>query len=114
MRTAQDIVADYRKRGYSDERIRALANNRPEPIRSEILALLQATAGQSIVATASQAAEADIMAETCAANVASEVEAKEAVAHPRACDWRLDSDFVRQVHANLAPIQVEHLSAEEF
>lgn len=41
MRTAHDIVTDYRTRGYSDERLRFLALSRPEPLRSEILALLQ-------------------------------------------------------------------------
>ncbi len=40
MRTAKDIVEDYRRRGYGDDRLRALANGRPEPIRSEILAYL--------------------------------------------------------------------------
>ncbi len=40
MRTAEDIVKDYRARGYSDERLRALANGRPEPIRSQILEIL--------------------------------------------------------------------------
>ncbi len=40
MRSAEDIVKDYRARGYSDERLRALANGRPEPICSQILELL--------------------------------------------------------------------------
>ncbi len=40
MRTAEDIVRDYRKRGYSDARIRAIANNRPDSVREGILALL--------------------------------------------------------------------------
>ncbi len=40
MRTAEDIVRDYRNRGYNEDRLRALANGRPEPMRSQILALL--------------------------------------------------------------------------
>lgn len=48
MRTAQDIINDYRKRGYSDERLRALANGRAEPMRSEMLALLGDTQEESI------------------------------------------------------------------
>ncbi len=45
MRTAGDIVEDYRKRGYTDERLKALAGTRPEPLRSEILAILEAEEG---------------------------------------------------------------------
>lgn len=40
MRTAEDIVSEYRGRGYADARIRVLANNRDEPMRSAILACL--------------------------------------------------------------------------
>jgi len=39
-RTAQRIITDYRARGYDNSRIRALANGRPEPMRSDILKLL--------------------------------------------------------------------------
>lgn len=49
MRTAKDIVTDYRKRGYNDERLRALAMGRPEPIRSEILAYLEKDPGEEKV-----------------------------------------------------------------
>lgn len=41
-RTAGDIIKDYRKRGYSDERLRLLAASRAEPLRSEILSILEA------------------------------------------------------------------------
>ncbi len=60
MRTAEDIVEDYRGRGYSNDRIRALANGRPEPMRSAILALL------------AEAIEEDASAETTVENVPEE------------------------------------------
>lgn len=41
MRTAKDIVRDYRARGYSDERLYALACGRAEPMRGQIIALLK-------------------------------------------------------------------------
>jgi LysM repeat protein len=40
MRTAEDIIKEYQERGYDAFRIRAIATLRPEPMRSEILALL--------------------------------------------------------------------------
>ncbi|MBN2714169.1 MAG: hypothetical protein JXR97_17250 [Planctomycetes bacterium] len=40
MRTAEDIIKDYKKRGYSSDRLRALANGRAEPIRSQMLEIL--------------------------------------------------------------------------
>jgi hypothetical protein len=44
-RTAERIVAEYvGARGYRAERVRALANTRPEPLRSEILELLKTVA----------------------------------------------------------------------
>lgn len=57
MRTAQDIINDYRARGYSEERLRALANGRSEPTRSELLALLDSEAG----APAPESAAEEIM-----------------------------------------------------
>lgn len=42
MRSARDIVEEYRRRGYDDTRLRALANGRPEPMRAEILKILDA------------------------------------------------------------------------
>ena len=110
MRTAKDIVADYRKRGYNDERIRALANNRPEPIRSEILSLLS-TANDQIEAGSQEKENADI---DVMADINAESNAHSSDGEPRSPNWKLDSDFVRQVHANLAPIQVEYLNADEF
>lgn len=44
MRTAQDFVDDYRRKGYPDDRIRIIASMRPEPLRSEVLNLLQGNA----------------------------------------------------------------------
>ena len=57
MRTAEDIIQDYKARGYSHERLRALANGRPEPVRSQMLALLEDPEHQEI-----DAAVDDIMA----------------------------------------------------
>ncbi|MFH0962810.1 MAG: LysM peptidoglycan-binding domain-containing protein [Planctomycetota bacterium] len=42
MRTPKDIVEDYRKRGYSDEKIRIIALSRPESVRGKILEFLEA------------------------------------------------------------------------
>lgn len=47
MRTAKDIVEEYRARGYPDDRIRTLANNRDEPMRSAILACLTVSEGRA-------------------------------------------------------------------
>ncbi|GEM_PF-2588875 len=44
MRTAEDIVREYRERGYDTFRLRAIAALRPEPMRSQILAILDAEA----------------------------------------------------------------------
>jgi hypothetical protein len=198
MRTAKDIVSDYRARGYTDERIRALANNRPEPIRSEILALLDLSPAQAKakpshkaegaeevlasvpepVADESDALPADTpesavvlvdaeaeaarakpepvlaaeplplvtaesvpamgsevieelsssailcepepVAEAAAIGVEDIMEDTAAVAaavvapQPKALIYKLDSDFVREAHANLAPVQVERMTQSEF
>ncbi len=50
MRTAKDIVEDYRKRGYCDDRLRTLANGRAEPVRSEILAYIESNPAEAEVA----------------------------------------------------------------
>ena len=42
MRTAEDIVNEYRQRKYDTFRIRAIAALRPEPMRSQILTILDA------------------------------------------------------------------------
>jgi nucleoid-associated protein YgaU len=47
MRTATDIVADYRGRGYDSFRIRAIAALRPEPVRGQILEILDAEEEQA-------------------------------------------------------------------
>lgn len=44
MRTASDIINDYRSRGYTDDRLRILAKGRPEPMRSDILEILDSEA----------------------------------------------------------------------
>ncbi len=44
MKSAKELVTQYRARGYNTERLRALADGRPEPMRSEILAILDAEA----------------------------------------------------------------------
>jgi len=69
MRTADDIIRDYRARGYSDERLRALANGRPEPVRSEMLELLAGSAEESAVPC--EAAE-DVLAKVADPVVGSE------------------------------------------
>ena len=40
MRTAEEILADYREKGYSDEKIKVIAKWRKDPIRSEIYKLI--------------------------------------------------------------------------
>lgn len=40
MRTAKDIIEEYRHRGYDSFRLRAIAALRPEPMRSQILEIL--------------------------------------------------------------------------
>jgi len=40
MRNAEDFVREYRKRGYTDERIRVIANLTREPLRGEVLSIL--------------------------------------------------------------------------
>jgi len=40
-RTAKRLVKEYRERGYSDERIRAIATTRDDTKRSEILEILE-------------------------------------------------------------------------
>ena len=50
MRKAEDFVAEYRRKGYPDDRIRIIASMRPEPLRSEVLRILdtaQAGAAQA-------------------------------------------------------------------
>lgn len=42
MRTAQDIINEYRERGYDVLRLRAIASLRPEPMCSQMLALIDA------------------------------------------------------------------------
>ncbi|MHC4884025.1 MAG: LysM peptidoglycan-binding domain-containing protein [Planctomycetota bacterium] len=44
MRTAEDIVQEYQGRGYDEFRIRAIAALRPEPMQSQILAILDTVA----------------------------------------------------------------------
>lgn len=41
MRNAEDFVREYRKRGYTDERIRVIANLTREPLRGEVLSILE-------------------------------------------------------------------------
>lgn len=41
MRSAEEFVADYRRKGYPDDRIRIIASMRPEPLRTEVLKLLE-------------------------------------------------------------------------
>ena len=41
MRKARDFVEEYRSKGYPDERIKIIASMRPEPLRSEILKMLE-------------------------------------------------------------------------
>lgn len=55
MRTAEDIIRDYLARGYTYERLRALANGRPEPIRGQMLEILNRDAGEDIVAALPEA-----------------------------------------------------------
>lgn len=43
MRSAKTIVKEYRKKGYSAERLRLLAASREEPLRSQILAEIEAS-----------------------------------------------------------------------
>jgi hypothetical protein len=40
MRTAKEIIEEYKARGYNMESLRVLADSRDEPVRSEMLALL--------------------------------------------------------------------------
>ena len=41
MRKAEDFVEEYRRKGYPDERVKIIASMRPEPLRSEVLRVLQ-------------------------------------------------------------------------
>ena len=41
MRKARDFVEEYRGKGYPDERIKIIASMRPEPLRSEILKMIE-------------------------------------------------------------------------
>jgi len=45
MRTPAEIVREYRKRGYSDEKIRIIALSRPEGLRARILEFIEANPG---------------------------------------------------------------------
>ncbi|MHC4870641.1 MAG: LysM peptidoglycan-binding domain-containing protein [Planctomycetota bacterium] len=48
MRTAKDIIEDYRKRGYDSFRLRAIAALRPEPMRTQILEMLDTESEEMI------------------------------------------------------------------
>jgi len=41
MRKARDFVDDYRRKGYPDDRIKIIASMRPEPLRSEVLNVIE-------------------------------------------------------------------------
>ncbi|MFH0909911.1 MAG: LysM peptidoglycan-binding domain-containing protein [Planctomycetota bacterium] len=81
MRSAQDIVTDYKRRGYDSFRLRSLAALRPEPIRSQILAILDAekAAGEAtaLLEDASQAPEMET-----ASRIFDEMELAESIAEP--------------------------------
>jgi len=47
MRSVEEFVADYRRKGYPDDRIRIIASMRPEPLRSEVLKLLESAPAQA-------------------------------------------------------------------
>jgi len=51
MRNARDFVDDYRRKGYPDDRIRIIASMRPEPLRTEALAILDAETQSAVAAT---------------------------------------------------------------
>lgn len=51
MRTAKDIIDEFRARGYGKESLRVLADSRDEPLRSEMLALLAQEEGDGAAAT---------------------------------------------------------------
>ena len=82
MRNATDFVEDYRRKGYPDDRIRIIASMRPEPLRSEALAILDA----GIQSSAAPAAAPPPVQESAepAAETAPSIEANDAVATPAA------------------------------
>ncbi|MCC8189274.1 MAG: hypothetical protein LIP77_01385 [Planctomycetes bacterium] len=59
MRTAETIVKEYLERGYSLESLRLLAESRPEPMRSALLALVAGLRDQTAAAIAGQAGAED-------------------------------------------------------
>ncbi|MBN1257860.1 MAG: hypothetical protein JXA52_09165, partial [Planctomycetes bacterium] len=78
MRTAEDIVNEYRRRKYDTFRIRAIAALRPEPMRGQILALLDAEetaeaafeeVGAEVMVDAPVSATLDVMSDVLAEEI---------------------------------------------
>lgn len=59
MRKALQFVEEYRRKGYPDERIRIIAGMRPEPLRSEVLKILnkESPQAEAVATNATDASE---------------------------------------------------------
>ncbi|MFW5856893.1 MAG: LysM peptidoglycan-binding domain-containing protein [Planctomycetota bacterium] len=80
MRTAEQIVREYRERGYDTFRIRAIAALRPEPMRSQILERLDAESANEQPAPSLDASDSQVLeAAISDAPVDAPVEAEEKV-----------------------------------
>ena len=109
MRKARDFVDEYRRKGYPDERIRIIASMRPEPLRSDVLKLLET--GDDPADSAPAAEEA--AAESIQAPVTSEAPPP---AQPAADDTRPSSAAkvaeARTKHADALQKEREKLETE--
>ncbi len=98
MRTAEEILKNYREKGYFDDKIRLIAKWRKEPVRTEIYNLLEA-GGESVTATATAEVEQSLSLE-------SEEEAESAVDEE-------DQETVAEVEAEASQEQEGEEQAEE-